>query len=89
MANFRSHAIVNKSIQRKDLPQGTVYLAGLDEKPDAPTSAGQLIMQTLDTEFSSFLYCSVEVQPGVFQWKDVDLFGSTENPSDDEIWVTG
>lgn len=88
MATFRPPSIVNNSIQRKDLPQGTVYLVGLDERPDNPTAAGQLIVATLDTDYSTFLYCSIESEPGVFRWVEVSLFGSNENPSDDEIWVT-
>lgn len=90
MSGLNRPGIVNSNVQRKDLKKGTVYLVGLDDNPEPPTAAGQLIVETLDLEFgSTLLYASAETSPGVFEWVDVSMYSETQNPADDEIWVTG
>lgn len=90
MAGFNTSAIINSTTQRKDLERGTVYLTGLDTHPDQPTAAGQLKVETINLVFgSTLLYCSAETSPGVIEWVDVSMYAETQNPADDEIWVTG
>ena len=84
-------AIATETLQVEEFKKGVVFLAEGPPIPDplfpsdyaAPTYAGQLYALSLSDSIGiTGLLCSVEKQPGVFEWINVSMSQTENRPTD-------